>query len=220
MIIRKHIEEAVKTHGGEYCGDLTKDISHLVALKPAGNKYNYARLWGVKVVSIEWLQQSLERGMILDETLFDPLLDVSQRGRDAWVRRTPSTSSLNKRPREGDAELAPARKLRRTASARFSSQNEGIWGDIMGGGFGQSSDTKNPWDESRRDTVKHADARSEAIEMGSAEIVSKEATPQQPPSMTLQISNDQGIFFNRQFVLHGFTDKEVLLTTSTLKVPD
>ena len=215
VIVRKQIEEAVKAHGGEYRGDLTKEVSHLVALKPTGNKYNFARLWGIKVVSVEWLQQSLERGMMLDETLFDPLLDESQRGRDAWIRRTTSTSSLNKRPREGDTELAPARKLRRTASARFSSQNEGIWGDIMGGGFGQSDDTKDPWDEQPRNTVQQINAISQATEAEATNSLVKEVIHSRPPSMSFQVNNDQGIFFKKRCILHGFTGKEVLFVAST-----
>ena len=209
VVVRKQIEEAVKNQGGEYWGDLTKEVSHLIALKPSGNKYNFARLWGIKVVSIEWLQQSLERGMILDEALFDPLLDESQRGRDAWIRRTTSNSSLNKRPREDDAELAPVRKLRRTASARFSSQNEGIWGDIVGGGFGPSDDTVDPWAEQQRDPQKSSNTVPQSAKVEVADSLAKDVVPQQVLPMTLPPPNPQAIFHNKRFVLRGFTEKEV-----------
>ena len=211
VIVRKQIEEAVKNQGGEYRGDLTKEVSHLIALKPSGNKYNFARLWGVKVVSIEWLQQSLERGMTLDETLFDPLLDESQRGRDAWIRRTTSSSSLNKRPRDEDTELVPARKLRRTASAKFSSQNEGIWGDIMGGGFGLSNDTIDPWAEQQKAPQRQSNTIIQSAKVEVADSLAKDMVPQQSLPVMLHPTNPQAIFHQKHFVLRGFTDREASL---------
>ena len=211
VVVRKQIEEAIKNQGGEYRGDLTKEVSHLIAFNPSGNKYNFARLWGIKVVSIEWLQQSLERGMILDETLFDPLLDESQRGRDAWIRRTTSASSLSKRPRDDDAEFAPTRKLRRTTSARFSSQNKGIWSDIMGREFGISDDTIDPWAEQQGNPQRPSNMAPQSMIEEVVNSLAKDTASQQSLPITLHPTNALAIFHEKRFVLRGFTEKEASL---------
>ena len=128
---RQQIIEQVLDNGGEYHGDLTKNVTHLIVNKPEGAKYKHAKAWGLHLVSVEWLQDSLERGMILDEKLFNPEWPVEGRGKDAWNRRR---TSLGKRPREDNVALLDEgkRKLRRTASTKLSSQNEKIWGDIVG----------------------------------------------------------------------------------------
>jgi DNA replication regulator DPB11 len=128
---RQQIIEHVLDNGGEYHGDLTKNVTHLIVNKPEGQKHKHAKAWGLHLVSVEWLHDSLERGMILDEKLFNPEWQIEERGKDAWNRRR---TSLGKRPREDNVALLDEgkRKLRRTASTKLSSQNEKIWEDIVG----------------------------------------------------------------------------------------
>ena len=83
VIYRKELEDLINGNGGDYRGNLTKDITHLIAKEPSGAKYNFAAQWGIKTVSVEWLEQSLERGMILEESLYHLLLPLSERGRNA-----------------------------------------------------------------------------------------------------------------------------------------
>lgn len=90
----------------------------------------------MRIVSIEWLRDSLERGMILDETLYDPVLAPEHRGKGAWDRTKPKRNSLGKRSRANSANNPEGakRRLRRTASSKLGSQSESMWGDIVGGG--------------------------------------------------------------------------------------
>jgi DNA replication regulator DPB11 len=134
---RSEIAELVKINGGIYEGDLTKQITHLISFRTEGAKYKAAKSWGLRIVSIEWLRESLERGMILDEKLYDPVLPIEERGEGAWDKNKPrSRVSLSKRPRDDNMSGVDGtkRKLRRTASSKFDSQSQQIWGDIVGGG--------------------------------------------------------------------------------------
>lgn len=207
----------MKSNGAEYRGDLTKEVTHLVAFKPAGNKYNFAKTWGIKVVTIEWLQQSLERGMILDEVLYDPLLAPAERGQNAWVRRTASSSSLAKRPREEDVGPAPARKLRRTASARLGSQSDGIWTDIVGGGFTPDDAKQNEWDENseqravQRPAVSRCGAAEYISPMGKEDqrLISERSSKPTDGSTKEHSQARRGLFYGRRFFLHGFDPRKV-----------
>ncbi|MCJ1388157.1 hypothetical protein MMC18_001002 [Xylographa bjoerkii] len=216
LIVRKNLEDTVKNNGAEYRGDLTKEVSHLIAYKPAGNKYNFAKAWGIRVVSIEWLQQSLEREMILDENLYDPQLTPAERGRDAWVRRAVSTSSLAKRPRDEELAPAPARKLRRTASARLSNDNDGIWTDIAGGISGVTGPEEDEWEERPNEGIATAKKgngdqyRSEPSPSGADSIDSalgrqpKEIPNPTSESESRHLPSARGLFSGKRFHLHGF----------------
>ena len=131
MSVRAQIQKTVDDNGGEYTGDLTKDVTHLIAFQPQGMKYAYATQWQKKVVGMKWLNESLERGMQLDEAKYHPMLPESKQGLGAWNRA--AKASATKRPRDDSHEAEPPRKLRRTASARLGSQNDSIWGDIASG---------------------------------------------------------------------------------------
>lgn len=133
---RLDIAEQVKANGAVYEGDLTKQITHLISFRTEGAKYRAAKSWGLRIVSVEWLRDSLERGMILDEKLYDPALPAEERGRNAWDRTKPKRTSLGKRSRQDSTVAVEGgkRKLRRTASTKLSSQSDKIWGDIVGGG--------------------------------------------------------------------------------------
>jgi len=161
---RKELEVLINANGGEYRGNLTKDVTHLVAKVPTGNKYVYAGHWGVKIVAIEWLEQSLERGMILDEDLYNLLLPEDERGRSAWIRRSGSTSSLGKRARDAEVATSNPRQLRRTASAKLSNQSVGLWTDIVGGEVRVKQSKSSEWDDKQNDSVDDAvDVKAEGM---------------------------------------------------------
>lgn len=66
------------SHGGRYRGDLYKGYStHLIAKKTVGAKYHAACKWGIEIVTVYWLLQSIEKEKILDENLFR-LLTIDQ----------------------------------------------------------------------------------------------------------------------------------------------
>ncbi|KAK4946705.1 protein kinase activating protein dpb11 [Elasticomyces elasticus] len=133
LSFRAQLQRNVLENGGEYTGDLTKDVTHLIAAKPEGKKYEYGLQWQKKVVSLKWYKDTLERGMQLDESLYNPTFPVDAQGAGAWNRGSQRSPRPAKRVREESSVPEPARKLRRTASAKFGSQTQNLWTDIVGG---------------------------------------------------------------------------------------
>ncbi|CCC05139.1 hypothetical protein SMACR_07877 [Sordaria macrospora] len=131
---RQHIIDMVEKGGGTYTGDLTRRVTHLVVCKPEGRKYQAAHNWGIRTVTVEWVNDCVERGLILDEKCYDPLLPQNERGVGAWNRQSGRIASLGKRLRETAAEGQEAgrRKLRKTASIKLNSQRDSLWGSILG----------------------------------------------------------------------------------------
>jgi len=158
VIYRKELEDSINDNGADYQGNLTKDVTHLVAKEASGAKHDYARQWGIRIVTVEWVEQSLERGMILDETLYQLSIPPEERGRNAWMRRSESATSLGKRTRGEDVAPQNARKLRRTASARLSSQNVGLWSELVGAPIKVEETKADAWDEQpKRPVNDHMD---------------------------------------------------------------
>lgn len=129
---RNELARNIAKHGGQYTGDLTKDVTHLIAFVPQGKKYEYAGAWGIKIVSLKWYKDTLDRGMQLDEFLYHPAMPPEDQGNGAWNRQPSGSSHLGKRQRPESVGQEPSRKLRRAASARFSSQHQDVWNDIAG----------------------------------------------------------------------------------------
>ena len=218
MVYRKQLEDLIIDNGGEYRGNLTKDITHLIAKEPSGAKYSYAGQWNIKIVAVEWLEQSLERGMILDESLYSLALPALQRGRNAWVRRTTSRTSLGKRSREDELGAQNTRKLRRTASARLSSQNVGLWTDIVGMESRSEAQIMNQWDDEEKslENLEHKGRASgtggkahEELKMVNAEIEPRTSSE----LVTVNSAQREGIFRGKIFLLQGFDEKKVLHRT-------
>ena len=201
MGFRKEIEETAKLHGAEYRGDLSKEVTHLIAKAPTGAKYKHARLWGIKIVTIEWMEQSLERGMVLDEVLYDPEMEESERGKGAWVQRSVSAASLGKREREKELFALPGRKLRRSASSRFDSQSDGFWSDITTAAPQLQPKARSEWDDdsAKKDSV--LPNTTEPQGRPHSEPV-RQPRPQAP-------SQSRGIFSGKKFFLHGFDSRQV-----------
>ena len=209
MAYRRQLEDLINNNGGEYRGNLTRDITHLVAKEPSGNKFNYAGQWGIKTVSIEWMTDSLARGMILDETSYSLLLPPSDRGRSAWLRRTVSTTSVGKRPPESELGKPNSRKLRRTASAKLSSESSGLWSNIVGESVDQGHTRPDKWQDETA-PIK-LEGGPTAISQTSGEQRSQHdhdhaPDPKYDPHKSAQ---NGGIFGGKKFILHGYTEKKV-----------
>ncbi|KAI9685465.1 MAG: hypothetical protein M1820_010801 [Bogoriella megaspora] len=130
---REEVHQAVEENGGQYEGNLTREVTHLIAAEPSGAKYNRARQWNLKIVSYKWLEDCLERGMVLDEGLYDPTAPVDQQGKGAWLRQVTTPTKRSRQATNGEKDPnAGRRKMRRTASSKLSSQNADIWGQISG----------------------------------------------------------------------------------------
>ena len=182
-----------------------------MAKEPSGNKYNYAGQWNIKTVSVEWMQHSLERGMILEEGYYSLLLQASERGNGAWLRRVPSITSLGKRPREGELVRTNSRKLRRTASARLSSENTGIWSNIVGQSVKQEHAHTDKWHDRDEDIAPiKAEGPITAVLQTSGEQRFQRKAIQGIPNVPdrMLAKQEDGIFGGKTFVLYGFGEKK------------
>ncbi|KAL4887306.1 BRCT domain-containing protein [Aspergillus karnatakaensis] len=151
MSLRNYIRTNAGLHGAEFRGDLTKTVTHLIAKSAEGDKYKFATQWNVKVVTLKWFTDSIERGMVLEETLYHPLLPPEQQGAGAWNRTVPVVKA---KPAEVENSANPRpRKLRRIASAKLGDQNENIWGDIVGMGF-EAAEPRPPREDRRLSSEK------------------------------------------------------------------
>lgn len=146
--------------------------------------------------------------MILNEALYDPALPPEERGKDAWDRTKPKRTSLGKRSR-GDSATnpeGPKRRLRRTASSKLGSQNESMWGDIVGGGSVPQVMRSGVW-ETNDDTQV---ATEPAEGRDSAQV------PKAQRSEAVAAEAAQGIFSRCRFYFDGFDRKKSEILTSHL----
>lgn len=215
---RQQIIDTIVANGGAYTGDMTRKVTHLIVHKPEGRKYAAAKSWEVLPVSIEWLQDSVRRGMILDEKLYDPILPKEERGKGAWTRTEVTRASLGKRLREGAAAAQEdgKRKLRKTASMKLNSQRDNLWGDILG-----KPPSADPFplpsdDPFSRPGDEPTQANTQASGRGaSAQPSGKSFDTQGPKLASLGTSEDVSVFASCCFYVHGFPAKkaEVLMNT-------
>ncbi|KAG5979382.1 hypothetical protein E4U55_005236 [Claviceps digitariae] len=203
---RDDIASRIQANGGRYTGDLTRRCTHLIAGKPEGKKYAAAKAWNVYTVTLDWLDQSIERGMILEETRFDPLLPVEEQGLGAWVKRGPST--LGKRSRSFASKSTQekgARKLRKTASRKLSSQRNNLWGDILG----------------RSSEKEHSFSNSNEPNSVEAQPPPDHATPdptlrQPQPLEQFGTMQNEGVLARCIFAINGFNDKRHTVLEDTI----
>lgn len=169
----------------------------------------------MKIVSLEWFEQSLERGMVLEEALFNPTLPTEERGKDAWVRIEHPSPAVGKRTRDAEEPrpLNPnRRKLRRAASTKLGIQGDALWAEIVTPSGDQGKNVEDEWKEDNlfNQTTPHAE--SPAISLNDAEKPytddAAKATTQTPaaavPSRTGEVDQGEGIFQSRIIVIHGF----------------
>ncbi|PWA03535.1 hypothetical protein BB558_000299 [Smittium angustum] len=64
---RNEIKLIIEAGGGEYRPNLTKDCGYLIAHKPEGSKYEYARIWDINIVNLKWIEDCFKLGVCLDE---------------------------------------------------------------------------------------------------------------------------------------------------------
>ena len=194
---RKQLEASINDNGAEYLGDLSKDVTHLVAASATGEKYQFAKHWGVKIVAIEWLEQSLDRGMVLEETLYDPQLEVNKRGIGAVAPRPATLRLPTKRRSDNVPEQQLPRKLRRTASAKLNNETAIIWTDIVRAGSGPEGAKQTEWEDSFAEN-KSINPESSTLLVG---------LPLADPVQKLHLKD--GIFSGKSFYLYGFDDDKV-----------
>ncbi|KAL9617493.1 MAG: hypothetical protein Q9160_007704 [Pyrenula sp. 1 TL-2023] len=218
VTFRTQLQETIEVHGGAYKGDLTKTVTHLIAKAPDGKKYQFAQQWGIKTVSLKWLKDSLDRGLILEESLYHPTTPFEEQGKGAWNRRADDQSHLGKRPREQDIAVEAPRKLRRTASARLGSQTNALWGDIVGAEDPETEATNN---DRLRQTKSMSDMsvllqQSKSFATDTT-MTNQERSMVEPPEQAAPMRGD-GLMANCAFLIHGFNEKQNGILHNTLSV--
>ena len=171
--------------------NLTKDEHVLIAYEPTGLKYEFAQRFSIKTVSIEWLDQCIERGMVLEDKYFNHLIPREVRGTNAWIRKSSSNVSLGKHGRD-EINSGRSRKLRRTASAKLDTVNTGIWAEIS---QPIKDDTLDD-DKSRVSNIQAAPNLEPIIDL-----------PHPAPRQSLVGENEQpkSLFDGKAFALFGFS---------------
>lgn len=173
----------------------------------------------MKIVTLEWLHQSLERGMVLDEALYSPTLPIGERGRDAWVRLENPSPALGKRTRDIE-QPQPSnpnrRKLRRAASTKLGFQGDALWAEITTPSFDQGNHDEDEWKED--DLFKHATPQEELSAVinqddSNDQIDSANANAHLPAAAggpaVPELAQGDGIFQGRMVVIHGFDQNKV-----------
>ncbi|RAL14570.1 BRCT domain protein [Aspergillus homomorphus CBS 101889] len=211
MSVRNYIQDTVTAHGAEFRKDLLKGTSHLIAQSTEGDKYKFAMQWGIKIVSMKWLTDSLQRGMVLEEALYDPQLPQDQQGVGAWHRSLPAPKPKAPANNENPSNPRP-RKLRRIASAKLGDQNEGIWGDIIGVGFevGDIGRSKGSQQSESRSLRKSISGLQE-VKSFASETTMAEAQEPRPPPPEPAASKDEGFLNGCFFYIHGFSSKQSIV---------
>eukprot|EP00941_MAST-03F_sp_MAST-3F-sp1_P003884 g3884.t1 len=65
---REELGELIEKNGGKYSKHLIMgEVTHLIGSEPSGLKYSHALKWEIHVVTVEWLIESVSRGVCLDE---------------------------------------------------------------------------------------------------------------------------------------------------------
>ncbi len=201
----------ISANGGEYRGDLTKEVTHLIAYAAEGKKYQYATQWEVKVVGLKWLKDSLGRGMILEEAMYHPTIPVDKQGAGAWNRQARPQLPPSKRTWDGETAADVPRKLRRTASVKLGSQSEGLWSEIVSGPQGKEAATHEDLQTSKSMPVrKPVGSELRSFVTDSAVMEDDRRNPTiRASSCVDQQRNRVGIFPNLGFFLYGFIRKQV-----------
>lgn len=219
VALRSDMENMAVANGAEFRKDLTKSVSHLVSRNTEGQKYKFATQWNVKVVTMKWFSDSIERGMLLEETLYHPLLPADQQGVGACNRSVPRVKEKPSSTEENSSNRRP-RKLRRIASAKLEHQNEGIWGDIVGTGF--DSDPKGPeTNQQKNDDSVPVKRNAPVIQVAksfsnTAGFADAQSQPRQPaPEATTE--SHEGLLHGCFFFIYGFPPKHVRSTTLPCK---
>ncbi|PNS19397.1 hypothetical protein CAC42_2574 [Sphaceloma murrayae] len=199
-----------RSNGAQYHGDLTREVTHLVTAKPEGAKYERARIWNIKTVSLAWFEQSHRRGMVLDESCFDPLLPSEQQGRGSYEPKVKNLSEAGRRlrPEDDDSQAnASRRKMRRTASTRLNSQSQTLWADLS---VNEESEIP-PLDESWTQSVDPSKPFQQTVETQPV----GESIAKSRPSLSRNASSEQthkGIFSGWICLPYGYdSDKEAKL---------
>lgn len=199
-------------NGAEFRKDLTKSVTHLIARNTEGEKYRFATQWNIKVVTVKWFYDCLERGMTLDEEKYHPMLPLEEQGVGAWNRSFPPAKAQAGKERSSAKDSLsnprPRKKLRRTASTKLVGQNENIWGDIIGAGFANTETTESGSGQSGELEAEKPKPFIQAAKSFASETTFNETMDnRQQPETHLKVP--EGFLDGSYFFVHGFSSKQV-----------
>ncbi|KAK1832239.1 S-M checkpoint control protein rad4 [Podospora conica] len=215
--VRQEIQSKIEANGGVYTGDLTKRVTHLVVYKAEGRKYQAAKNWGVHTVSIEWVNDCVERGMILDEKCYDPILTKEQRGVGAWNRKEVKRVALGgKRPRTDSVAAADEgkRKLRKVASMKLNTQRDNLWGDILGNNKPAESEPVAP--VAPQGNVPHATIPTQPAPTPSFSAAGRSMDTQGTRLSSFGAPQDGMVFASCGFYVHGFSEQKTAVVVNAV----
>ncbi|CAI7582023.1 unnamed protein product [Penicillium pancosmium] len=213
MAFRNQMNDLAMENGAEFRKDLTKSVTHLIARNTEGEKYKFATQWHIKVVTVKWFHDCVERGMILDEEKYHPMLSLEEQGVGAWNRSLPAVKEKAGKEHAGDNNTTnprPRKKLRRTASQKLVGQNENIWGDIMGMGFTGAAPTERKHDQWEEDDFeKPRPPVIQAAKSFASETTFSETTQNRQQSES--ISKTGGFLDGSYILVLGFSPKQMTI---------
>jgi hypothetical protein len=67
---RTDLANLILAHGGRYMGQMDKNkCTHLIVSNAGGKKYQYAKKWGITIITEKWIRDSIEREFALSTDL-------------------------------------------------------------------------------------------------------------------------------------------------------
>lgn len=207
---RAEIEKRITDGGGTYNGDMTKLTTHLVVAdtRTKSAKYSHARQWGIQTVSFKWFEDSVERGLALEENLYSPELPLDEQGLNAF-RRDFSTvrSTLGKRNREGVSpkkakigEGSRRRKLRKTTSMRLEGQSQDLWQDMAAPEAQVDTTETDIWEDQGESTKPSRKSHHTRVDQ-------EPDPPQIEQKAVPAVSVEETLFGGHFILIHGFDGK-------------
>lgn len=161
----------------------------------------------MKIVSWEWFEQSMQRGMALDETYYNPTMPVEERGKGAWDRKRSTSPTLGKRTRDPE-QIQPGnalkRKLRRSASSKMGSQSEALWAGITAGGYERQQNAEDDWTDHTFNKPSLQNPHAPVAPDDEPPIAKDDAQPENPAHESHTFPPNNGIFKGRVVFAYGF----------------
>ncbi|KAF8477224.1 BRCT domain-containing protein [Kalaharituber pfeilii] len=236
---RLAIQKLMPLHGAEYHPDLTRQVTHLIAALPEGRKYEFARQWQIKIVSPEWLYDSIQRGMALDENCYDPRLPSEKIGVGARPIVSVRSKSIgpgevdtdgganNNKPATEELPQGGGRRIRQNVTKKIEGHSQSIWDDIIGQAGNSKAKKRDEWDESmdhkQSEETKSMNSRtiraSRTVDDDEDEEEGDEKgqnSAAKEDNLILSAQNKHGMFGGKIFIVYGFDDSKAKVLTSTI----
>ena len=209
---RNNIAFVAEEQGATYHGDLTKVVTHLIARKAEGKKYEAAKQWELHVVSLKWYEDSLLRGMALDEKLYDPKMPLQEQGVGAFKQYPRPRTSLGKHGRDGESQDAGKKKLRRTASTRLEGHSQDMWQDISARSVSSRHSDADQWKDKDDASTTHVSETTSGAQKAQEAGQTNETTKTTGPK-----DNPATLFAGSYVLIHGFEPKRTDLLRQYLE---